>query len=195
MENWTQETLEKNILEREKGRENLNKATEIVCKYFIEAIETQKYGWFWECPNGEKCIYRHALPPGFVLKKKETEEERREREQREKENEITIEDFLEIEVFVFLKKRHKLGPNTTPVTAESFYKWKAERVNRREEIENAEKQAKAEAMTKMKAGMRTGMKFSGKDMFDFNPDWAKDSEDEDVEDYTLPKDQEPQENL
>jgi len=38
------------------------------------------------------------LPPGFILRKKETEEERREREAREKANEITIEDFLEREV-------------------------------------------------------------------------------------------------
>ena len=27
-----------------------------------------RFGWFWECPNGEQCQYRHALPPGFVLK-------------------------------------------------------------------------------------------------------------------------------
>lgn len=40
-----------------------------ICKFFIEAVEKSKYGWFWECPNGEKCIYRHALPPGYVLKK------------------------------------------------------------------------------------------------------------------------------
>ena len=54
--------------------------------------------WFWACVNGDSCKYRHALPPGYVLKKKETEEERREREEMEKENQITIEDFLETEV-------------------------------------------------------------------------------------------------
>jgi len=32
-------------------------------------VEINKYGWFWECPNGKTCIYRHALPPGFQLKK------------------------------------------------------------------------------------------------------------------------------
>lgn len=42
MENWDQTKLEDAIKQRESGRENLNKATEIVCKYFIEAIETQK---------------------------------------------------------------------------------------------------------------------------------------------------------
>ena len=126
MENWNQEQLENAINENElvwlqiqkclyvfQGRANLNRATEIVCKFFIEAIESNKYGWFWEwyvsssscllfhytaSPNGKDCKYRHALPPGFILKKKETEEERRDREAREKSNQITIEDFLEKEV-------------------------------------------------------------------------------------------------
>lgn len=40
-----------------------------VCKYFLEAVEKKQYGWFWSCPNGGKdCHYRHALPPGYVLK-------------------------------------------------------------------------------------------------------------------------------
>jgi hypothetical protein len=52
----------------------------------------------YSSPNGKDCKYRHALPPGFILKKRETEEERREREAREKANQITIEDFLEKEV-------------------------------------------------------------------------------------------------
>lgn len=40
-----------------------------VCKYFLEAVEKKQYGWFWVCPNGGKnCHYRHALPPGYVLK-------------------------------------------------------------------------------------------------------------------------------
>lgn len=29
------------------------KATEIVCKFFLDAIEKEVYGWFWKCPNGE----------------------------------------------------------------------------------------------------------------------------------------------
>lgn len=35
----------------------------------MDAVEKAKYGWFWECPNGEKCIYRHALPQGYILKR------------------------------------------------------------------------------------------------------------------------------
>lgn len=32
-------------------------------------MEKKQYGWFWSCPNGGKeCHYRHALPPGYILK-------------------------------------------------------------------------------------------------------------------------------
>ena len=45
-----------------------------ICKHFIEAIENKKYGFFWECPNGgDKCFYRHRLPPGYVLKSQKSE--------------------------------------------------------------------------------------------------------------------------
>ena len=98
MEDWDQAKLEEAVSKKNKGAATV-KPTEIVCKFFLEAIESRKYGWFWDCPNGnDKCKYRHALPPGYILKKKETEEERRAREESEKENAITIEDFLETEV-------------------------------------------------------------------------------------------------
>ncbi len=74
MENWDDAKLN-SVVEEKRGAVNKNLRTSIICKYFLEAIEQQKYGWFWECPNGgEKCMYVHALPPGFVLKKKKTEE-------------------------------------------------------------------------------------------------------------------------
>lgn len=62
-----------------------------MCKHFLEAIENNKYGWFWVCPGGgDICMYRHALPPGFVLKKDKKKEE--------KEDEISLEDLIEREV-------------------------------------------------------------------------------------------------
>merc|ERR1712113_575271 len=53
------------------GAEKTNE-TDIICKHFLNAVENNKYGWFWECPEkkaGRECKYKHALPPGFVLKK------------------------------------------------------------------------------------------------------------------------------
>ncbi len=58
----------------------------------MEALENCKYGWFWECPNGEKCIYRHALPPGYVLQKDKKKLDEL------KEDEISLEDLIEKEV-------------------------------------------------------------------------------------------------
>ena len=65
-----------------------------MCKFFLEAVEKKQYGWFWVCPNGGKdCMYRHALPPGYVLKsqmKALLEEEAA--------NQLTVEEQIENEV-------------------------------------------------------------------------------------------------
>lgn len=69
-----------------------------MCKYFLDAVEKKQYGWFWVCPNGGKdCHYRHALPPGYVLKSqmKALLEEESEK--------IAIEEEIENQVtFIFL---------------------------------------------------------------------------------------------
>jgi len=59
---WDEEKLRSVVLSK-KG--NQRTTTDKVCKYFIEAIEDGKYGWFWICPNGgDQCKYKHALPAG-----------------------------------------------------------------------------------------------------------------------------------
>ncbi|CAG7854435.1 Translation machinery-associated protein 46 AltName: Full=DRG family-regulatory protein 1 [Serendipita indica DSM 11827] len=108
MDNWDEEKLRKVVLSK---AGNPRTTTDIVCKYFIEAIETKKFGWFWECPNGQDCMYRHALPPGFVLKS-----EKKALDDAAKANTISLEEFLEVE-------RHKLGPNHTR-DPETFAQWK-----------------------------------------------------------------------
>ncbi|KAI9008526.1 hypothetical protein DFJ74DRAFT_687765 [Hyaloraphidium curvatum] len=174
MENWDQTKLEEAVATKHgKDATNLNKATEIVCKYFLDAIENNKYGWFWECPNGgDKCKYRHALPPGFVLKKKETPEERREREERERENQITIEEFLETE-------RHKVEAKT-PINLETFTAWKQRRKEQAAADEAKKKKEKEAAYRNQKAGGKATMSFSGRELFEFNPEMAvgQDAEDE-----------------
>lgn len=64
MDNWDEAKLRKVVLSK---HGNPRTTTDKVCKYFIEAVENKKYGWFWTCPNGgDNCKYRHALPPGYV---------------------------------------------------------------------------------------------------------------------------------
>lgn len=67
MEGWDMETLQKAVADKH-GSENKPNKTKIICKYFLDALDSRKYGWFWSCPNGKDCQYRHALPPGYVLK-------------------------------------------------------------------------------------------------------------------------------
>lgn len=62
---WTEEQLQAVVLSK-KG--NQKTTTDKVCKYFIDAVEEGKYGWFWTCPNGgDKCMYQHKLPTGYII--------------------------------------------------------------------------------------------------------------------------------
>lgn len=121
------------------------------------AVELNKYGWFWECPNGgEKCHYRHALPPGFVLKK--------DRKKGDKKDDITIEELVEIE-------RANLGYNLTKITLESFLAWKKRKINEKQASARKESDRKK---AEFKAGKNVGL--SGREMFTFNPELARDND-------------------
>jgi len=155
IDSWDQNKLE-SVVSTKQTNTNKNLPTKIVCKYFIEAIENMKYGWFWECPNGgEKCMYVHALPPGFELKsKKKTDEE--------DEEEIPIEEIIEQE---------KLKLTTrTPLTKETFEKWKADKKRARDEKDVA---AKNQRDADIKSGKALR---SGRDLFLYNPDLFVDDE-------------------
>ncbi|KAH9516942.1 hypothetical protein DERF_007650 [Dermatophagoides farinae] len=157
MENWDEDKL-KEVVEKKHGeREKKLPSTEIICKYFLEvAIESNKYGWFWTCPNGgDNCHYRHALPPGFVLKKDK---------KKEKKEDITIEELVEIE-------RSKLGYNLAKITLESFNEWKKKKRKEKQEKDRCEMDRKK---AEYKAGKNIGL--SGREMFTFNPDLAADND-------------------
>lgn len=118
MDDWDQEMLEK-VVQSKSNEYNKNKPTDIVCKYFLEAVEKKQYGWFWVCPNGGKdCHYRHALPPGYVLKSqmKALIEEETEK--------ISIEEEIE-------DQRAKVA-TTTPMTPELFMQWRKKKMEERD---------------------------------------------------------------
>nr|SVE74828.1 EOG090X0C5B [Daphnia carinata] len=158
-EDWDEEKL-KDVIEKKHAEADKKKTkTDIICKHFLDAVEKNKYGWFWQCPSGESCIYRHALPPGFVLKKDKKKEDKKE--------EISLEDLVE-------KERAALGPKQTKVTLETFLAWKKRKLREREESSNKENTRKQAAF---KAGRSVGI--SGREMFTFNPDLARDDDMED----------------
>ena len=111
MEDWDDEKL-KEVVNKKSGGQGRRCATDIICKHFLEAVETRRYGWFWECPNGgDKCQYRHALPEGYVLK-------------RDKEAMDTVVDEgpkLEDEI----EAKRKALTTRTPVTLERLTEWLA----------------------------------------------------------------------
>ncbi|KAG7194317.1 uncharacterized protein KQ657_004529 [Scheffersomyces spartinae] len=128
MDNWDEEKLRK-VISSKHG--NPKTTTDIICKYFIEAVEDGKYGWFWVCPNGgNECKYRHSLPSGFVLKTKE--QRRLEKLADESAPKITLEDFIEME-------RSKLDKSKfTPITLETFNEWKKKQNAKKEERKKEE---------------------------------------------------------
>ncbi|KAG6062099.1 hypothetical protein E4U17_003549 [Claviceps sp. LM77 group G4] len=160
---WDEEKLRKVVLSK-KG--NQKTSTDKVCKFFISAIEDGKYGWFWICPNGgDKCMYKHALPPGFILKTKEQRAAEKALMDKSPLKTLTLEDFLESE-------RHKLSGTLTPVTPESFAKWKKDRLD---------KKAAEEQLRKAKENTGRALFESGK--------WRdeEDSDDEDDDAWNLEK--------
>jgi hypothetical protein len=46
MDNWDEQKLREVVMSK---HGNPKTTTDKVCKHFIEAVENQKYGWFWTC--------------------------------------------------------------------------------------------------------------------------------------------------
>jgi hypothetical protein len=114
MDNWDEDKL-REVVNSKHG--NPKTTTDKVCKHFIDAVENQKYGWFWTCmcpeladvfpcgwdvddvpagPNGgDECKYKHSLPSGFVLKTKEARAAEKALMDKSPMATLTLEDFLE----------------------------------------------------------------------------------------------------
>ncbi|XP_071942463.1 zinc finger CCCH domain-containing protein 15-like [Antedon mediterranea] len=164
MDNWDEAKLQDVVNQKHGEAEIKQPKTDKVCKFFLQAIEDCKYGWFWICPNGgDKCMYKHALPPGFVLKKnKKTDEEEEEK--------ISLEELIEDE-------RAKLAStNLTKLTLESFTAWKKRKIAEKKKMFE-------ETMTKKKNDFKQGraLGLSGREVFEFKPELA-DADDEGADD-------------
>eukprot|EP00479_Gromia_sphaerica_P014604 TRINITY_DN879_c0_g1_i1.p1 TRINITY_DN879_c0_g1~~TRINITY_DN879_c0_g1_i1.p1 ORF type:complete len:271 (-),score=68.30 TRINITY_DN879_c0_g1_i1:160-972(-) len=169
MKNWDMDKLEEVV------NKKMNTCqTEIICKYFLDALEKQLYGYFWVCPNGgDKCMYRHALPPGYVLKTNKQKDQ-------EKDNVDegpSLEERIELMRYE-LSKREDL----TRVTLETFEKWKAEKKQqkidqRAEKAKDAQKKGKFDQL-------------SGRDLFEYDPTVFADDDEADDEQYVIVSDSE-----
>ncbi|CAG8116961.1 unnamed protein product [Penicillium salamii] len=143
MDDWDEEKLRSVVLSK---HGNPRTTTEKVCKFFVEAVENQKYGWFWTCPNGgNKCMYKHSLPPGFVLKTKEQRAAEKALKDKSPLNTLTLEDWLDSE-------RHKLTGTLTPVNPETFAEWKKGRLDKKAAEYQAQQAKDATGRTLFESG-------------------------------------------
>uniref|UniRef100_A0A674PC75 Zinc finger CCCH domain-containing protein 15 n=1 Tax=Takifugu rubripes TaxID=31033 RepID=A0A674PC75_TAKRU len=175
MDNWDEKKLEEVVNKKHGEAEKKKPKTQIVCKHFLDAIENSKYGWFWVCPGGaDTCMYRHALPAGFVLRKDKKKEE--------KEEEISLEELIENE-------RAALGHNVTRITLETFLAWKKRK--KQEKVDKAR-----EDLEKKKADFKAGksLTVSGREVFEFRPELV-DDDDAEADDTEYDKNKEDEEEV
>ena len=176
MDEWDEDKLAE-VVKKKHGAEKTNE-TDIICKYFLDAVENNKYGWFWECPEkkaGRECKYKHALPPGFVLKRDKMKKE-------QDEATISLEELVETE-------RTKLDQSKlTKITLQTFVAWKKKKLKERAASE------KKENLKKKKDFKDTGatLGMSGRDMFMMDPNILSKNQvddDEDGGDFDLTREQ------
>ena len=137
--------------------------TIITCREFLDAVEKNLYGFNWVCPNGgDNCQYRHMLPMGYVLNR-----DKGNQPEESDDEEMTLEEKIE-------EERAALNFNElTPVTLESFTKWKQDRAARKQ----AELEAKIAAEEAKGRKDKSKMAFmSGRALFQYNPDLFADDE-------------------
>ena len=137
---WDQAKLEAVIAKKHGKEANSSNETTIVCKHFLKAVEKHQYGWFWNCPGGADCKYKHKLPKDYVFKA-DLVAMMREAAMNRRSDQDDLREALE--------KLKEQGPGT-PVTLESFLKWKTDKVEARKA---RDEKAKAE---RQKKGIFTG---------------------------------------
>ena len=133
--------------------------TEKVCPHFLDAVEHSKFGHFWVCPNGgDKCVYRHCLPFGYVIKR----EIKKDGEEIE---ELDIAEQIEIE-----RRRLDIS-KCTPVTEERLKEWM---VNRKKQLDAEVEAQRAEQLKK--SGNKGSQHLSGRSLFQLDPSLFKDDD-------------------
>jgi hypothetical protein len=161
IEDWDQKKLEEAVNFNARKYQSSHNQTAIVCKFFLNAVEKMRYGWFWKCPNGFKCKFRHALPQGFKFEPKVVPGQ--------KKSKVDTELLLIQEIDA---ARDKLvSDKCTPVTKELFMKW----VKKRREKKQKEREERIKKFMKDR-GIKVKKMVTGKQLFEKNSSIFKDAE-------------------
>ena len=145
--------------EKEKKRGKLCQSN-IVCKYFLDAVKKKVYGWKWECPNGDGCHYKHYLPKGYIML---TDKDKAQEE-------MAMEEYMNLEEQI-AAERERISENGIKVNEATFKEWK----RKRDEFRAQEKEEKETDQLKSK--------LTGVQLFKNQSDLFKD--DENAEDVKM----------
>lgn len=161
IESWNQNKLEEAVNFNARKYQSTHNQTAIVCKFFLQAVEKMKYGWFWKCQNGFNCKYRHALPKGYKFIPKSVPGKK-----------ISKVDTELLLIKQIDAEREQLDiSKCTPVTFESFMKWV--------KVRRAKKQkARDERIKKFMKdrGIKVKRMVTGKQLFEKNQGLFQDAE-------------------
>jgi hypothetical protein len=163
--------FEVNKIAEQKEKKRGKVPSNIVCKFFLDAVKKKQYGWKWECPNGDECHYRHSLPEGYILVTA-----------KEKQEEMTSEEYMNLEAQID-EERARISVNGTKVDEKSFLEWKRKRDEFRK-IEEAEK-------VELEKKLHQKSKLTGVQLFKKQAELFKD--DEDAQDLKEEQEQEKKE--
>lgn len=161
IDSWDQKKLEEAVNFNANKYESTSNQTAIVCKFFLTAVEKMRYGWFWKCPNGYNCKYKHCLPEGFKFENKKGGGE----EVKKEDTELKLIEEID-------NKRKQLdSKKVTPVTYEKFMAW----VKKRREKKKKERDARIKEFMLAK-GVKQRKTVTGRELFEKNQGLFKDAE-------------------
>ena len=163
--------FEVNKIAEQKEKKRGKVPSNIVCKFFLDAVKKKQYGWKWECPNGDECHYRHSLPEGYILVTA-----------KEKQEDMTSEEYMNLEAQID-EERARISANGTKVDEKSFLEWKKKRDEFRK-IEDAER-------IEQEKKLHQKSKLTGVQLFKKQAELFKD--DEDAQDLKEEQEQEKKE--
>ena len=163
--------FEVNKIAEQKEKKRGKVPSNIVCKFFLDAVKKKQYGWKWECPNGDDCHYRHSLPQGYILVTN-----------KEKQEDMTSEEYMNLEAQID-EERARISVNGTKVDEKSFMEWK----KKRDEFRKLEEAEKIEQEKKL----HQKSKLTGVQLFKKQAELFKD--DEDAQDLKEEQEQEKKE--
>ena len=131
--------FEVNKIAEQKEKKRGKVPSNIVCKFFLDAVKKKLYGWKWECPNGDDCHYRHSLPEGYILVTA-----------KEKQEDMTSEEYMNLEAQID-EERERIKVNGTKVNEKTFLEWKRKRdeFRKQEEAEKIEEEKKLHEKSKL----------------------------------------------